>query len=74
VDVGDARTAFLGLAEDVFATVVGMAFLRTKLGPTIERDSWEAMYDKARAFVEGMLVGSVVGVDELEAKAVSLLA
>jgi hypothetical protein len=32
------------------------------------------MYDKARAFVESMLVGNIVGMDELEAKAVSLLA
>jgi hypothetical protein len=75
VEVSGARTALLDISE-VFATVIGMAFLRTKLGPTIERESWEAMYNKARAFVEDTLldIGGFVGADELEAKAISMLA
>jgi hypothetical protein len=75
VEVSEARTVLLDISE-VFATVIGMAFLRTKLGPTIERESWEAMYNKARAFVEGTLldIGGFVGADELEAKAISMLA
>ncbi|KAF7345092.1 hypothetical protein MVEN_01672800 [Mycena venus] len=68
--------AVLGVSEEVFATIIAMAFLCTKLGPEVERESWEAMYDKARAYVEDALqaVGSTVGVDELQAQAVSYLA
>jgi len=53
-----------------------MAYLCTKLGANVERESWEAIYDKARAFVEEALLnlGFAVGVDELESKAVTLLA
>ncbi|KAJ6614661.1 hypothetical protein B0H10DRAFT_1950484 [Mycena sp. CBHHK59/15] len=72
----EARAAlFDGISDEVFATVIAMAFLNTKLGPEVERDSWEAMYDKARAFVENTLqTGEVsLGVNELETKAVSIL-
>ncbi|KAJ7468643.1 von Willebrand factor type A domain-containing protein [Mycena latifolia] len=76
VDADQARTALADVPDEVFATVLAMAFLCTKLGPDVERESWEAMYDKARAFVEDTLQssGSSVGVDELQTKAVTLLA
>ncbi|KAJ6542707.1 von Willebrand factor type A domain-containing protein [Mycena capillaripes] len=71
-DAAQARRALLdGISDEVFATVLAMAFMRHKLGPEVERDSWEAMYDKARAFVERTIQ---VSVDELEAKAASMLA
>ncbi|KAF7345101.1 hypothetical protein MVEN_01673800 [Mycena venus] len=75
VDVMEARAAFMDVSE-VFPTLLGMAFLRTKLGATIEHDSWEAMHNKARAFVGQRLLGTgnSVDVDELEARAVSILA
>ncbi|KAJ7682902.1 von Willebrand factor type A domain-containing protein [Mycena rosella] len=77
MDVVEARTALLeGVSDEVFATILAMAFLSTKLGPDVERESWEAMYDKARVFVEGalQLLGTSVDVGELEAKAIVLLA
>ncbi|KAJ7143287.1 von Willebrand factor type A domain-containing protein [Mycena crocata] len=77
-----ARAALCGVAEgmtataldEVFATVLAMAFLCTKLGAD-ERETWEAMYNKARAYVENLLqrIGSGVGVDELQTQAVTLL-
>jgi hypothetical protein len=72
----DKARAALGVSEEVFATIIAMAFLSTKLGPDVERESWEAIYDKARAYVEIALqsVASTVGVDELQAQAVSYLA
>ncbi|KAJ7260936.1 hypothetical protein B0H12DRAFT_364635 [Mycena haematopus] len=72
----DEARAVLGVSEDVFATLIAMAFLCTKLGPDVERESWEAMYDKARAYVEDALQAgtSTVGVDELQAQAVAYLA
>ncbi|KAJ7875360.1 vault protein inter-alpha-trypsin domain-containing protein [Mycena olivaceomarginata] len=75
VPADEARVA-LGVSEEVFATIIAMAFLCTKLGPDVERESWEAIYDKARAYVEIALqsVASTVGVDELQAQAVSYLA
>lgn len=76
VDVSEARTALLdGISDEVFATILAMAFLGAKLGPDVERESWEAMYDKARVFVEGALenVGASGKVDELVAKATSML-
>ncbi|KAJ6526591.1 von Willebrand factor type A domain-containing protein [Mycena vulgaris] len=76
MDISQAKTAlFEGISDEVFATIIALAFLRTKLGPEIERESWEAMYDKGHAFVEGVLqsLGDSVGVDELEAKAVAML-
>jgi hypothetical protein len=71
VDVAQARAVLLdGISDQVFATILAMAFMTNKLGPDVERDSWEAMYDKARAFVEGAMQ---VSADELEVKAVSML-
>ena len=35
----DEARAALGVSEEVFATVVAMAFLYTKLGPDVERES-----------------------------------
>ncbi|KAJ7041187.1 hypothetical protein C8F04DRAFT_1080479, partial [Mycena alexandri] len=72
LDAAQARTALLeGISDDIFATILAMAFLSNKLGAEVERDSWEAMYDKARVFVEDSLQagGVSVGVDELETKA-----
>ncbi|KAJ7482238.1 von Willebrand factor type A domain-containing protein [Mycena galericulata] len=75
VDVNEARAVLLHVS-DVFATILVMAFLRAKLGPSVGRESWEAMYDKARSFAKNALrdAGSLLGVDELEAKAIALLA
>ncbi|KAK7055137.1 von Willebrand factor type A domain-containing protein [Favolaschia claudopus] len=79
--VEDARAQLYARAApfyvpEVFATVIGMVYMCTKLGPTIERESWEAMYDKARAFVEGILLdlGSCATVAELETEARAVLA
>ncbi|KAJ7819514.1 hypothetical protein B0H13DRAFT_389769 [Mycena leptocephala] len=71
----DEARAALGVSEKVFATVIAMAFLCTKLGPDVERESWEAIYDKARAFVEDALqnVVGTIAVDELQAQAVGFL-
>jgi hypothetical protein len=71
----DEARAALGVSEEVFATVIAMAFLCTKLGPDVERESWEAIYDKARAFVEDALqnVAGTIAVDELQARAVGFL-
>ncbi|KAJ7160735.1 von Willebrand factor type A domain-containing protein [Mycena filopes] len=77
VDAAEARTTILeGISDEVFATILAMAFLNNKLGDEVERDSWEAMYEKARVFVEEALQagGFSVAVDELETKAVSVLA
>ncbi|KAJ6476263.1 vault protein inter-alpha-trypsin domain-containing protein [Mycena sanguinolenta] len=72
VDVAKARATLLdGISDEIFATILAIAFMARKLGPEVERDSWEAMYDKARAFVEGAVT---VSVDELETKAISMLA
>ncbi|KAF7345094.1 hypothetical protein MVEN_01673000 [Mycena venus] len=75
ISLDEARAA-LGVPEEVFATIIAMAFLCTKLGPEVERDSWEAIYDKARAYVEDALkdVGKMVGVDKLQAQAIGYLA
>ncbi|KAJ6542714.1 von Willebrand factor type A domain-containing protein [Mycena capillaripes] len=72
----DEARAALGVPEDVFATLMGMAFLCTKLDSDVQRESWEAIYDKARTFVEDALQSgaSTVGVDELQAQAVGYLA
>ncbi|KAJ7145812.1 vault protein inter-alpha-trypsin domain-containing protein [Mycena epipterygia] len=74
-DVNQARAALPDVSDEVFATVVAMTFLRTKLGPDVERESCEALYEKARAFVQGMFMngGNFAGVDELEAKAFAML-
>ncbi|KAJ6508609.1 vault protein inter-alpha-trypsin domain-containing protein [Mycena sanguinolenta] len=71
---GEVRVA-LGVSDEVFATIIAMAFLCTRLGPDVEPESWEAIYDKARAFVEDALrqVSGTQGVDELQARAVGYL-
>ncbi|KAJ7145802.1 von Willebrand factor type A domain-containing protein [Mycena epipterygia] len=75
VPADQARAAFRDISDEVFATVIAMTFFCTKLGPDVERESWEAMYDKARTFVEDTLqnAGVSVGVDELQTKAMALL-
>ncbi|KAJ6526593.1 von Willebrand factor type A domain-containing protein [Mycena vulgaris] len=77
VDISQARMAILeGISDEVLATILAMAFLTTKLGSDIERECWEAMYEKARVFVEAILqsLGASVGAQALEAKAVTVLA
>ncbi|KAJ7041171.1 vault protein inter-alpha-trypsin domain-containing protein [Mycena alexandri] len=71
----DEVRAALGVSDEIFATIVAMAFLCTRLGPGVEPESWEAIYDKARAFVEDALrdVSATPGVDELQARAVGYL-
>ncbi|KAJ7147301.1 von Willebrand factor type A domain-containing protein [Mycena filopes] len=70
----EARAA-LGVSDDVFATLVAMAFLCSRLAADVEADAWEAMYDKARAFVEDALreISDGLGVDELQARALGYL-
>ncbi|KAF7373315.1 hypothetical protein MSAN_00541000 [Mycena sanguinolenta] len=46
-----------GTPDAVIATVLAMAFLNIKLGPEVERESWEGMYDKAKEYVEEALAG-----------------
>ncbi|KAJ7041174.1 von Willebrand factor type A domain-containing protein [Mycena alexandri] len=69
----DEVRAALGVSDEVFATIIAMAFLCTRLGPDVEPESWEAIYDKARAFVEDTLreVLGTPGADELQARAVA---
>ncbi|KAJ7778519.1 von Willebrand factor type A domain-containing protein [Mycena metata] len=77
LDAAQARPALLeDISDNIFATILAMAFLSNKLGPEVERDSWEAMYEKARVFVEDSLRagGVAIGVGELETKALSILA
>ncbi|KAJ6614674.1 hypothetical protein B0H10DRAFT_135022 [Mycena sp. CBHHK59/15] len=65
------RGAFpAGATDAVVATVIGLAFLSTKLGATVDRDSWEGMYEKAQQYVEAALrdLGSAETVDVLETK------
>ncbi|KAK7029831.1 von Willebrand factor type A domain-containing protein [Favolaschia claudopus] len=70
VDETTARAALLdGISDEIFATILAMVFMSCKLGPA-ERESWEAMYDKARVYVESNVQ---VSVDELETKAAALL-
>ncbi|KAJ7160724.1 von Willebrand factor type A domain-containing protein [Mycena filopes] len=70
----EARAA-LGVSGDVFATLVAMAFLCTRLAADVEADAWEAMYDKARAFVEDALreISDGPGVEQLQARALRYL-
>ncbi|KAJ6565130.1 hypothetical protein B0H10DRAFT_1095973 [Mycena sp. CBHHK59/15] len=71
------RGAFpAGATDAVVATVIGLAFLSTKLGATVDRDSWEGMYEKAQQYVEAALrdLGSTETVDVLETKIAKMLA
>ncbi|KAK7055153.1 von Willebrand factor type A domain-containing protein [Favolaschia claudopus] len=65
----------LGVGEEILATVIAMAYLCAKLGSNFERNSWEAIYDKARAFVEDELqtVGNEMEVEGLQARAATYL-
>ncbi|KAJ7288528.1 von Willebrand factor type A domain-containing protein [Mycena rebaudengoi] len=72
-DIQTVRALFPShVTDEVVATVLGMAFLSTRLGADVERDSWEAMYEKAKQFVEEALSG--IDVDLLEAEVAKLLA
>ncbi|KAJ7145809.1 von Willebrand factor type A domain-containing protein [Mycena epipterygia] len=75
-DIQNVRKALPAGATDlVLATVLAMAFLSTKLGATVDPDSWEGIHEKARQYVEAALqnVGAET-VDELEAKIAKMLA
>ncbi|KAF7320956.1 hypothetical protein HMN09_00182300 [Mycena chlorophos] len=64
-----------GLAEVVIATAFAAAYLNARIGLKVEKDVWEAVYDKARAFMEASLAGGEsITVDELLEKAASVLA
>ncbi|KAJ7620513.1 von Willebrand factor type A domain-containing protein [Mycena polygramma] len=72
VDAAQARAAFSdGISDDIFATILAMTFMRNKLGPQVDEAAWEAMYDKARAFVEATIQ---ISVEEVEAQVVTMLA
>ncbi|KAJ7657872.1 von Willebrand factor type A domain-containing protein [Mycena polygramma] len=76
-DIEAVRAAFpAGATDTVVATVLAMAFLATKLGAGVERDSWEGIYEKAQQYVEAALqkLGAAEGADALEAKVVQFLA
>ncbi|KAJ7041167.1 von Willebrand factor type A domain-containing protein [Mycena alexandri] len=75
--IEDVRKAFpAGATDGVVATVLAMAFLSTKLGAGVERDSWEGIYEKAQQYVEMVLqnMGVSETVEVLEAKVAALLA
>ncbi|KAJ7041150.1 von Willebrand factor type A domain-containing protein [Mycena alexandri] len=63
-------------ACEIVATVLAMAFLSTKLGADVERDSWEGMYEKAKEYVEETLaaLGANNSVGGLEAQVAEMLA
>ncbi|KAJ7126263.1 von Willebrand factor type A domain-containing protein [Mycena epipterygia] len=65
-----------GATDGLVATVLVMAFLSAKLGATVDRDSWEGIYDKAQQYVEAALrsMDAVETVDVLEAKIAKMLA
>jgi hypothetical protein len=70
------RQAFpSGVTDAIVATVLAMAFLSTKLGAAVDRDSWEGMYEKAQQYVEGALQDLDKGetVDVLLAKIAQML-
>ncbi|KAJ7778552.1 von Willebrand factor type A domain-containing protein [Mycena metata] len=75
--IEDVRKAFpAGTTDGVVATVLAMAFLSTKMGAGVERDSWEGIYEKAQQYVETALqnMGVSETVEVLEAKVAALLA
>ncbi|KAJ7147291.1 hypothetical protein C8R46DRAFT_1129909 [Mycena filopes] len=76
-NIQDVRNAFpAGATDSVIATVLAMAYLATRLGAGVERESWEGIYEKAQQYVEGALqnMGVSEGVEVLEAKLAALLA
>jgi hypothetical protein len=73
----DVRALFpTGAADVVVATVLAMAFLSTKLGVEVERDSWEGIYEKAKEYVVDALaaMGAKESVEWLEAEVAKILA
>ncbi|KAJ7170876.1 von Willebrand factor type A domain-containing protein [Mycena crocata] len=76
-DIESVRGALpAGATDGVVATLLAMAFLSTKLGADVDRDSWEGIYEKAQQYVEAALqdMGAVETVDVLEKKVVQMLA
>jgi len=76
-DIQTVRNAFpAGVTDTIVATVLAMAFLSTKLGTSMDRDSWEGIYEKAQQYVEAALrnMGAAESAHVLEAKAVGMLA
>ncbi|KAJ6542749.1 hypothetical protein B0H19DRAFT_1171756 [Mycena capillaripes] len=77
IDVQMLRVMFpAGAGDGIIATVLAMAFLSTKLGADVDRESWEGMYEKAKEYVEEALMGISANesVDWLEAEVVKMLA
>ncbi|KAJ7088561.1 von Willebrand factor type A domain-containing protein [Mycena crocata] len=63
-DMQAVRALFpTGVSDGVVASILAMAFLSTKLGADIDRDSWEGMHEKAKEYVEETL--SAMGVKDL---------
>ncbi|KAJ7088544.1 hypothetical protein C8R43DRAFT_1050718 [Mycena crocata] len=64
-----------GVPDNLIASLIAMAFLSTKLGAGVDRDSWEGIHDKAQQYVEAALqgVGVEEAVDVLEGKVARLL-
>ncbi|KAK7055127.1 von Willebrand factor type A domain-containing protein [Favolaschia claudopus] len=75
VPVDEARST-LNVTQEVFVTIIAMAFLCTKLGSDVDCESWAAMHEKARAFVQKALqgAGGMSDVDELQVQAITYLA
>ncbi|KAJ7819523.1 vault protein inter-alpha-trypsin domain-containing protein [Mycena leptocephala] len=76
-DIQAVRKAFpAGATDAMVATVLAMAFLATKLGASVDRDSWEGIYEKAQQYVEAALqsMGATETTDVLEGKVAQLLA
>ncbi|KAJ7682857.1 von Willebrand factor type A domain-containing protein [Mycena rosella] len=67
-DLHNVRKALpAGAPDDVIATLLAMAFLANKLGPSVDRDSWEGLHKKARKYVETALrdMGAAQSADAL---------
>ncbi|KAJ7682858.1 von Willebrand factor type A domain-containing protein [Mycena rosella] len=67
-DLHNVRKALpAGAPDDVIATLLAMAFLANKLGPSVDRDSWEGLHKKARKYVEAALrdMGAAQSADAL---------
>jgi hypothetical protein len=76
-DIQVVRAVFpAGAADGLVASVLAMAFLSTKLGAGVDRDTWEGIYEKAQQYVEAALqkLGATETAEGLEAKVVRLLA
>ncbi|KAJ7780211.1 von Willebrand factor type A domain-containing protein [Mycena maculata] len=77
-DIQTVRGAFpAGATDGLVASVLAMAFLATKLGASVDRDSWEGIYEKAQQYVEAALrdMGATeTAVDVLETKVAGMLA